>query len=372
MAEHWIAKRTSCFDTSGIRKVFELGASLAEKIDLSIGQPDFDVAEEVQQAAIDAIQCHKNGYALSQGIPALREKLQVRIDEQYGHDDRQVFVTCGTSGGLMLAMLVLVNPGDEVIVFDPHFVMYDALAGVAGAKVVYVDTYPDFRIDVDRVAEAITPKTKAIVTNSPTNPTGVVAGEEEVRGLAELALERDVVLLSDEIYHDFCYDDPFHSPAEYNPNTLVCDGFSKSAGMPGWRLGFAHGPSRVIEEMIKLQQYSFVCAPHPFQWAGSTAMDVDMSEQIEAYRRKRDLIVEGLDDDYELVRPTGAFYAFPQAPWGTGTQFVEKAITEHKLLIIPGQAFSRQDTHFRISFAAPDEVIEQGVEVLRKMANGGK
>jgi aspartate aminotransferase/aminotransferase len=124
--------------------------------------------------------------------------------------------------------------------------------------------------------------------------------------------------------------------------------------------------------MIKLQQYSFVCAPHPFQWAGSAAMDVDMSEQIEAYGRKRDLIVEGLDDHYELVRPTGAFYAFPKAPWGTGTEFVEKAITEHKLLIIPGQAFSRQDTHFRISFAAPDEVIEQGIEVLRKMAGDGE
>jgi aspartate aminotransferase/aminotransferase len=247
MSDHWIAKRTSSIDTSGIRRVFELGASLTEKIDLSIGQPDFDVPEEVQQAAIDAIQCHKNGYTLSQGIPALREKLQVRIDEQYGHDDRQVFVTCGTSGGLMLAMLVLVEPGDEVIVFDPHFVMYDALAGVAGGKIVYVDTYPDFRIDVDRVAEAITPKTKAIVANSPTNPTGVVASEEEVRALAELALERDVALVSDEIYRDFCYDQPFHSPAEYNPNTLVCDGFSKSAGMPGWRLGFAHGPSRVIE-----------------------------------------------------------------------------------------------------------------------------
>jgi len=372
MPDHWIAERTRCFDTSGIRRVFELGAKLTERIDLSIGQPDFDVPPEVRQAAIDAIQSGKNGYALSQGIPALREKLQARIDREYGHDDREVFVTCGTSGGLMLAMLVLVDPGDEVIVFDPCFVMYDALAGVAGAKVVYVDTYPDFRIDLDRVADAITPKTKAIVSNSPANPTGVAASEAEVRGLAELARERDVVLISDEIYRDFCYDEPFHSPAEHNPQTLVCDGFSKSAGMPGWRLGFAHGPSRIIREMIKLQQYSFVCAPHPFQWAGATAMDMDTREHLEAYRRKRDLIADGLADHYELVRPTGAFYAFPKAPWGTGTEFVEKAITEHNLLIIPGQAFSRRDTHFRISFAAPDEVIREGVAVLRKMAAGAE
>jgi len=367
MSEHWIAERTNCFDTSGIRKVFELGAKMTDPIDLSIGQPDFDVPEEVRRAAVDAINGNRNGYALSQGVPVLREKLQSRLDAQYGHDDRRVFVTCGTSGGLMLAMLVLLNPGEEVIVFDPYFVMYDSLASVAGAKVVYIDTYPDFRIDPDRVADAITPRTKAIVFNSPANPTGVVAGEDEVRGLAQLAAERDVVLLSDEIYSRFSYDGPSPSPAEYNPQTLVVDGFSKSYGMPGWRLGFAHGPSAVIREMVKLQQYSFVCAPQPFQWAGAVALEVDVQEHIDAYRRKRDLIVAGLSDDYELVAPGGAFYVFPKLPWGTGMEFVGRAI-ENRLLIIPGNVFSRRDTHFRISYAAADEVIQQGIDVLRKLA----
>ena len=194
--------------------------------------------------------------------------------------------------------------------------MYDSLSAVVGGKVVYLDTYPDFRIDLDRVADAITPRTKAIIFNSPANPTGVVAGEDEVRGLAELAARRNVVLISDEIYRAFCYDRPFVSPAKYNPQTLVIDGFSKTYGMPGWRLGFAHGPSAIIQEMIKLQQYSFVCAPQPVQWAGAVAMDVDMTPQIEAYRRKRDLLVAGLADDYELVQPGGAFYAFPKAALG--------------------------------------------------------
>jgi aspartate/methionine/tyrosine aminotransferase len=369
--DQWIARRTSCFDTSGIRKVFELGAKLTDRIDLSIGQPDFDVPREVRQAAIDAIQGRKNGYALSQGMPVLREKLQAKIDRAYGHDDRQVFVTCGTSGGLMLAMLVLVDPGDEVIVFDPHFVMYDALAGMMGGRIVYVDTHPDFRIDLDRVADAITPKTKMIVCNSPTNPTGMVAGEDEIRGLAELALQRNVVLVSDEIYRDFCYDEPFHSPAEHNPNVVVCEGFSKSVAVTGWRLGYAHGPSRIIREMIKVQQYSFVCAPQPFQWAGAVAMEADVSRHVEAYRRKRDGVVEGLAGRYELVRPAGAFYAYPKVPWGTGQEFCEKAIAAHKLLIIPGQAFSRRDTHFRISFAAPDETIQRGIEALGKLAKKG-
>jgi aspartate/methionine/tyrosine aminotransferase len=367
MSQHWIADRMRCFESSGIRKMFELGAKMTDPIDLSIGQPDFDVPEPAKQAAIEAIRSGRNGYTLSQGIPVLREKLQARIDRQYGHEDREVFVSCGSSGGLVLAMLALLDPGDEVIVFDPYFVIYDAMCGVVGGKVVYVDTYPDFRIDPRRVARAITRRTKLIIFNSPANPTGVVASREEVRGLAELAAERDVVLLSDEIYRDFCYEGPVVSPAEFNSQTLVVDGFSKSYGMPGWRLGFAHGPSAVIREMIKLQQYSFVCAPQPAQWAGAVALDLDVTAQTEAYRRKRDLLVEGLAEDYELVKPGGAFYAFPKLPWGSGMEFAEKAIA-HNLLIIPGKVFSRHDTHFRISYAVADAVIERGIEVLQKLA----
>ena len=363
----WLAERTKLFDSSGIRKVFDLAAKMSDPINLSIGQPDFDVPEPVQQAAIDAIRNRRNGYALTQGMPVLRDKLQAQIDAEYGHADRQVFVTSGTSGALMLALLAMVNPGDEVIVFDPCFVMYDALAQVAGGKPVYIETYPDFRIDVDKVAAAITPRTKVIIFNSPANPTGTVGSEEDVRALAELAARKNVALISDEIYRAFCYDGPFVSPVRYNPQTLVIDGFSKSHAIPGWRLGFAHGPAAIIQEMIKLQQYSFVCAPQPVQWAGAVAMDVDVAPHIAAYRRKRDMIVQGLADDYELVAPRGAFYAFPKAPWGTATEFVSKAI-ENQLLIIPGNVFSRRDTHFRISYAATDATIQRGIEVLRRIA----
>ena len=367
MSKRWIADRTQAFDSSGIRKVFDLASQMKDPINLSIGQPDFEVPREVRQACVDAIEAGKNSYALTQGMPVLREKLQARIDEEYGHGDRAVFVSSGTSGGLVLAVLSLIDPGDEAILFDPCFVMYESLVRLVGGRPVLIDTYPDFRIDVREVADAITPRTKLILLNSPANPTGVVATEEEIRGLGELAAERDVALVSDEIYRRFCYDDPFVSPALYNEQTIVIDGFSKSHAMTGWRLGFAHGPSAVIQQMIKLQQYTFVCAPQPAQWAGAVAMDVDVSGHIEAYRRKRDLIVRGLADSFELVKPAGAFYAFPKAPWGTGSEFAAKAI-ENNLLIIPGCVFSRQDTHFRISYAAADGVIERGVEVLRKLA----
>ncbi len=368
MPRNWLADRTRLFDASGIRKVFDLGAKLKNPINLSIGQPDFDPPDAVRRAAVEAIESGKNGYALTQGILELREKLHAQMRKEYDHDDRELFVTSGTSGGLLLALMVLINPGDEVIVFDPYFVMYEALVKVVGGTVVPMDTYPDFKIDLNRVADAITPRTKMIIFNSPANPTGAVADAQTVRGLAHLAAQRNVLLLSDEIYRAFCYDGPFVSPARYNPQTLVIDGFSKTYGMPGWRLGFAHGPGAIIREMIKLQQFSFVCAPHPFQWAAVKALDVDMSEKLEGYRRKRDMLVAGLKDDYELVAPGGAFYAFPKLPWGTGMEFVGRAIEKYQLLIIPGNVFSRRDTHFRISYAAPDEVIERGIEALRKLA----
>jgi aspartate aminotransferase/aminotransferase len=250
--------------------------------------------------------------------------------------------------------------------FDPYFVMYPALTQLVGGVPVIVDTYPDFRIDIKKVAAAITPRTKMILLNSPANPTGVVASEEEVRGLAQLAAERNIVLISDEIYSSFCFDSPLVSAAKYNDRTLVIDGFSKSHGMTGWRLGYVHGPAEIIETMIKLQQYTFVCAPQPVQWAGVAAMDVSLGEQFAAYQRKRDLIYAGLADKYEVVKPGGAFYIFPKAPRGTGSEFVAKAI-ENNVLIIPGNIFSRRDTHFRISYAGSDEMIRRGIEVLRKL-----
>jgi aspartate/methionine/tyrosine aminotransferase len=367
MSHPWIAKRTQYFDSSGIRKVFDLAGAMSDPINLSIGQPDFAVPQPVQEAAVRAIHEGKNGYSPTQGIGPLRDKLGERIRSQYGHVAREVFVTSGTSGALVLALLALVNPGDEVIVFDPYFVMYKSLVALAGGTCVLVDTYPDFRIEVGKVADAITSRTKAILFSSPANPTGKMATDAEIRGLAQLAAARNIALISDEIYGFFSYDQPFVSPAAYNPQTIVIDGFSKSHALTGWRLGFAHGPGEIIQQMIKLQQYTFVCAPQPAQWAGIVALDVDMRSHIDAYRAKRDTVVAALAEDYELVTPGGAFYVFPKAPWGTGEQFVHKAI-ENKLLVIPGNIFSQRDTHFRISYAASDATIARGLEVLRKLA----
>jgi aspartate aminotransferase/aminotransferase len=247
--------------------------------------------------------------------------------------------------------------------------MYPALVGMVGGRSVTVDTYPDFRIDPQKVAAAITSRTKMILLNSPANPTGAVAGAAEVQALAELAAKHNIALVSDEIYHEFCYDAPPVSPTRWNDQTIVVDGFSKTYGVTGWRLGFVHGPSAIIDKLTMLQQYTFVCAPHPLQWAAVAALDVDMSLYIDAYRRKRDLVVSGLKEaGYNAVTPGGAFYIFPQVPdgGGTGTEFVARAIA-NELLIIPGGIFSSCDTHFRISYAASDETIERGLKVLARL-----
>ena len=366
----WLAERTAQFDSSGIRKVFDLAAKMTDPINLSIGQPDFAVSDSVKVAAVEAINNDKNGYSVTQGIPELREALQAKVDVEYGHADRKVLITSGTSGALVLSMWAMVEPGDEVLCFDPYFVMYPTLVSMCGGKAVLLDTYPDFRIDPDKVAAAITPRTKLILLNSPANPTGVVAGESEIRALAELAAKHNIALLSDEIYRQFCYDAPLVSPTSWNDQTIVIDGFSKSHAVTGWRVGWIHGPAALIDKMTMLQQYTFVCAPHPLQWAALKALEANITPQVDEYRQRRDLIVGGLrDHGYEVASTGGAFYVFPKVPdgKGTGTQFVEQAIANN-LLVIPGNIFSGRDTHFRISYAASPDTIQRGLDVLGTLA----
>ncbi len=368
MHERWIADRMKEIEVSGIRKIFDLACHLKDPVNLSIGQPHFPVPTPIKEAAKAALDQDKNGYTMTQGIPELRSKLLALVRKQQpGNADRELFVTSGTSGGLVLALSCSLNPGDEVIIFDPYFVMYPHFITLAGGKSVIVDTAPDFRIDVMRVKAAITPRTKAIIVNSPANPTGVVHAKACLRELALLARERDILLMSDEVYRAFCYDEPFASPLEFNDDTLVFDGFSKAYGMTGLRLGFCHGPRRLIEEMIKLQQFTYVCAPSIIQHAGVAAIDCDISPFVADYKHKRDRLVAALKDRYEIVVPGGAFYLYLKAPWGTGNEFVAEAI-RNNLLIIPGTAFSKHDTHFRISYAASDAMIERGIEILRRLA----
>ncbi len=372
---HAIADRMALLDASGIRKVFDLAAKLTDPINLSIGQPDFDVPEPVKQAAIDAIRAGKNKYTQTQGTAELRAEVAEACRKEFGWHDpyhaafgpRGYLVTSGTSGALMLALLTLVNPGDEVVFMDPYFVMYAHLVNLCGGKCVLVSTYEDFRPDIDRLASAISDRTRLLIINSPGNPTGAVYTEQELRQIAEVAAKRDLLVISDEIYNLFCYDQPYTSMVSVYDNTLLLRGFSKSYAMTGWRIGWCTGPAAILEKMTMLQQYSFVCAPSMAQEAARVAMHADMSAEVAAYKRKRDMVHAALGQSMQLVKPAGAFYAFCPAPGGDATAFVSKAI-ENNVLIIPGNVFSARDTHFRLSYATSDDKLAAGLEILVKLA----
>ncbi len=370
MTKKILADRTKLIDASGIRKVFALGASLKDPVNFSIGQPDFDVPDELKEIAIDSVRTGQNKYSQTAGLIEFNEKIASSVKSEFGWDNPSTLVASGVSGALLLAFMSVINPGDEVIIPDPYFVMYKHLVNMLGGKCVFIDSYPDFSLPVEKISNAITDKTKMIIVNSPANPTGVVYTKEQLKCLAEIASEKDVLVLSDEIYEKFSYDSSAASIGKYYEKTLLLKGFSKSYAMAGWRLAYVAGHeclSDVVEAMTKIQQYTFVCAPTPFQRSALAAMDYDVSEQVDAYRKKRDLIFDGLKDKFEIVKPGGAFYAFAKAPGGDATSFVEKAIANN-VLIIPGNVFSEKDTHFRISYATSDEKIQKGIEILRSLA----
>jgi aspartate aminotransferase/aminotransferase len=362
-----LAERMKLIDSSGIRKVFDLAAKLENPINLSIGQPDFDIPQTVKEAGIESIREGFNQYTVTQGIPELRNAVSEYYSSHHGVEFEDIFITSGVSGGLTLAFIALVEPGDEVLLPDPYFVMYKHLTGLFGGTPVFIDTYPDFSLSPEKLEERVTSKTKMLLINSPANPTGKVYSSGELKGIAEFARKHNLLVISDEIYDHFIYDQPHETFAKYYDKTLLLNGFSKSSAMTGWRVGYAAGPRDVIESMKTLQQYSFVCAPSFAQKAGVAALNLDISEYIANYRGKRDLIYEGLKGHFEVEKPGGAFYIFPQAPGGDGVKFVEQAIANN-VLIIPGNVFSEHNTHFRLSFAAPDDALQKGIEILQKLA----
>jgi len=362
-----ISKRSRLVDSSGIRKVFDLAASLEDPINLSIGQPHFDVPESIRAALIGAVKSGKNKYTQTQGIEQLRHKVLEKEKKRTGIEHDSVMITSGVSGGLVLAMMALLDPGDEVIIPDPYFVMYKHLAMLFGGVPRYVDTYPDFEPTAERIEEVLSPRSKLLFINSPANPTGKVLGRDRLMEIADLAGRHNLLVISDEIYHEFCYDGEAESIAAHCPQTLLLNGLSKSSAMTGWRLGWAVGPEDVIQEMMKLQQYTFVCAPAMVQEAALVALDLDTAKYKSDYRAKRDRLMSALSGSYEIDTPEGAFYMFPRAPGDGGMAFVERAI-QHGLLVVPGGVFSQRDTNFRLSYAASDETIERGIEVLLRIA----
>jgi aspartate/methionine/tyrosine aminotransferase len=361
------ADRMKDIEASGIRKILDLASRVKDPVDFSIGRPDFDVPEPLKEDAGRWIRDGYNKYMASKGDAPLIEKIA-----EYLKKRRMIFedimVTVGVAGGLTLLFNALINPGDEVLFPDPYFLNYYHMTRLMGGVPKCVDTYPDFRLRAEEIEKQVTKRTKLLIINSPNNPTGRVYTAEELEGIVQVARKYDLFIVSDDVYERFTYD--VESPpfiGQVYEKTIILNGFSKSWSMTGWRLGYMAGPRELIAKVIPIQQYFYSCAPSFAQKVGVTALDFDVSRHVADYRKKRDLIYDGLKDKYRVTRPEGAFYVFPEAPGGDGEAFVEKAL-EKKVFLIPGGAFSQRKTHFRISFAVPDEMIAKGVEILRKIA----
>ncbi len=371
-----IARRATQIEASGIRKIFDLAATLKDPINLSIGQPDFPVPDSVKAAAVQSIQSNLNGYTPSGGISPLREKILERFEQLHGVRPEDVVVTSGVSGALTIALMALVDPGDEVLVPDPYFVSYKHLTTMCGGRPVFYNTYPDFSVKREELDRAVTPNTKVVLAMSPGNPTGVCLSPEEKQTLADFAREKNLILISDEIYELFIYGSEHEqqkSLAAYYPEgTIAIGGLSKTAAITGWRVGWATGPKVLIQEMTKLQQFTFVCAPSFAQHAAMAAFKEDLSRLVDAYQKKRDAMISGLRDaGYELNEPDGAFYLFVKTPdaYESAQAFVEAA-AKNSLLLVPGNVFSERDSHFRISYAASDDKLKKGLAVLKTMRAG--
>lgn len=363
-----LSKRSKLIDSSGIRKIFNLMEEMDNPINLSIGQPDFSMPKHLVNDMINAINTGETKYTLTQGTKSLRENiLSVYYDNKYSLE--QIIITSGVSGGIVLAYLALFDEGDSIMIFDPYFVLYKQLASFFGISVSAVDTYPNFAITKENLEKAYNSSIKAIIINSPSNPTGVVYTESEIKIVAKFAKDHNLIVISDEIYDKFYYDKEPVSISNYYDNVVILNGFSKSFAMTGERVGYAIGPEYIIDAMIKIQQYTFVCTPSASQKALENNLEYDFRSIREDYKIKRDIVYEGLYDVTHFNMPTGAFYAFPILRGIDINEFVELSI-KHRVLIISGNIFSEKDNAIRISFAQDNQLLKEGIKILRDLLRG--
>jgi aspartate aminotransferase/aminotransferase len=367
----FIAQRIGFFDSSDFRDAVRKQSELADPIDLSIGIPEELTPEHIKAAGIRAIQEDKTTYTPANGLPELRQALAEKLRNENGINctANNVTVVPGLTTGQLLVYLAVLDPGDEVIVFDPYYPPYPHLASMVGAEVIYVSTLPTFQPDIASIEASITNKTKLIIINTPNNPSGAVYSEEDLRKIAAIAEANNILLISDEIYEHFVYDGKHFSIGSIYPNTITMNGFSKEHAMTGWRVGYVTGPQEIIDAINELQQYVIMSSSSIAQHAALAALKHKSAEElVQKYLQKRDLIVDGLGAaGYEVHGAQGAFYAFVKAPHNmTDIEFVERA-TEHGLVVVPGRAFSRLHGYFRISYGADRQTLERGLEVIKRI-----
>jgi aminotransferase len=366
---------------SGIRKFFDLASGIPDVISLGVGEPDFVTPWRVREASIYALERGYTTYTSNWGLLELRELISKFMLDSAGVDyspKNQVLVTTGVSEAIDLAVRAIVDPGDEVLVVEPSYVSYRPCVIMAGGMPVSVSASVDndFKVTREDLESKITDRTTAIIMNYPNNPTGAIMPRKDLEEIADLAVERDLMIISDEVYEKMTYEGKHTSIASFNgmqDNTVALNGFSKSFAMTGWRLGFACGNPDVIEAMMKIHQYTMLCAPITAQMAAIEALkngQDEMRQMIKEYDRRRRVIVKGFNDlGLTCFEPKGAFYAFPsvKSTGLTDEQFSERLLYEKHVIAVPGSVFGESGVgHLRCSYATSMDQIK---EALNRIAD---
>jgi aminotransferase len=371
-----IANKVKGLPPSGIRKFFDLASSIPDVISLGVGEPDFVTPWRVREASIYALERGYTTYTSNWGLLELRELISKYMYDATGVDyspKNETLVTTGVSEAIDLAIRAIVDPGDEVLVVEPSYVSYRPCVIMAGGVPVSVSTSVDndFKVTREELEAKMTDRTTAIIMNYPNNPTGAIMPRKDLEEIADLAVERDLMIISDEVYEKMTYEGKHASIASFNgmrDNTIALNGFSKAFAMTGWRLGYACGNPDVIEAMMKVHQYTMLCAPITAQMAAIEALkngQDDMREMISEYNRRRRVIVKGFNDlGLKCFEPKGAFYAFPsvKSTGLTDEQFSERLLYEKHVIAVPGSVFGESGVgHLRCSYATSMEQIKEAL-----------
>jgi aspartate/methionine/tyrosine aminotransferase len=365
-----ISDRLKYFDSSEFQEVFRRQQQLEDPIDLSIGVPEELTPAHIKAAGIRAIETDHTTYTPANGLPELRDVIAKKLaDKNHIHlDPSQVTVVPGLTTGLLLLYLAILDPGDEVIVMDPAYPPYEALATAIGAQVMTVLTLPTFHPDIPAIEASITNRTRAIILNTPNNPTGTVYNKADLLKIAEIADKHGIWLISDEIYEHFVYEGSHFSVASVYPNTITMNGFSKGYAMTGWRLGYIAGPQEVIDAINQLQQYVVFSSSSIAQHAAIEAIVQPTTTDYKRYQNKRDLVVKRLTEmGLQVHGAQGAYYIFFQAPFGmTDLEFVERA-AERNVLLVPGRAFSTRHGYVRLSYGTSMAQLHKGLDIIEQL-----
>lgn len=369
---------------SGIRKYFDMMNEMKDAISLGIGEPDFVTPWNICEAGIYSLEKGHTHYSSNAGLIELREEISKSLWKKYGlkyNSKDEIIVTVGGSEGIDIALRALVGPGDEVIVPEPSFVAYKGCTAFTGATAVPISlrAEDEFKLTAELLEQAITPKTKVVIVPFPNNPTGAMMTREELAPIVELLKDKDIIVISDEIYAELTYEGKHVSIAsfpEIKDKTIVINGFSKAYAMTGWRLGYVCGNHILIEEMKKIHQYAIMSAPTTAQYAAIEAIkngDNSIYNMVSEYNRRRRVLVNGFRKmGLECFEPLGAFYVFPsiKSTGYTSEEFCEKLLKEERVLVIPGNAFGECGEGFiRACYASSMEDIIEAVKRIEKFVN---